>query len=75
MDLPTYEATDVDQGADDASQDTLTWSLTGADAGKFNIDNQAGGTPGQLTFKAHAGLRVSRGRGRGQRLQGDGGRQ
>jgi len=49
--LPTYAATDVDQGADNSSPDTLTWSLTGADAGKFDIGNQTGGTPGQLTFK------------------------
>ena len=50
--LPTYAATDVDKGANDSSPDTLTWSTTGADAGKFNIGNQTGGTPGQLTFKA-----------------------
>ena len=50
--LATYAATDVDQGANDASPDTLAWSVTGADAGKFNIGNQTGGTPGQLTFKA-----------------------
>ena len=49
--LATYAATDVDQGADDSSPDTLTWSVTGADAGKFNIGNQTGGTPGVLTFK------------------------
>ena len=30
---------------------TCTWSLEGADAGDFNIGNQTGGTPGQLTFK------------------------
>ena len=30
---------------------TCTWSLKGADAGDFNIGNQAEGTPGQLTFK------------------------
>ena len=50
--LATYAATDVDQGADDSSPDTLTWSATGADAGKFYIGNQTGGTPGVLTFKA-----------------------
>ena len=30
---------------------TCTWSLEGTDAGDFNIGNQTGGTPGQLTFK------------------------
>ena len=30
----------------------MTWSLSGADADQFNIGNQTGGTPGELTFKA-----------------------
>ena len=34
---------------------TCTWSLKGTDAGDFNIGNQTGGTPGQLTFKAEGG--------------------
>ena len=46
--LEDYAATDQDE--DETA--TLTWSLTGADAGKFNIGNQAGGTPSELTFKA-----------------------
>ena len=51
--LAIYTATDVDRGADDSSPDTLAWSVTGADAGKFNIGNQGGGAnPGELTFKA-----------------------
>ena len=50
--LPTYEATDVDREADNSPSDTLTWSKTGTDAGKFNIGNQTEGTPGQLTFSA-----------------------
>ena len=42
--VATYTATDVDG-------DTLVWSLTGTDASDFDIGNQAGGTPGVLTFK------------------------
>ena len=30
---------------------TCTWSLKGTDAEDFNIGNQTGSTPGQLTFK------------------------
>ena len=50
--LAIYTATDVDRTGDADTEDTLTWSLTGDDAGKFNIGNQTGGILGQLTFKA-----------------------
>ena len=43
--LATYAATEPES-------ETMTWSLTGDDAGDFNIGNQTGGTPGELTFKA-----------------------
>ena len=43
--LATYTATEPEGG-------TMSWSLSGADAGKFDIGNQTGGTPGELTFKA-----------------------
>ena len=46
--LEDYDAEDQDDG----ETATLTWSLTGADAGKFDIGNQTGGTPSELTFKA-----------------------
>ncbi len=44
-DLADYNATEPED------QD-MTWSLSGADAGTFNIGNQTGGTPSELTFKA-----------------------
>ena len=31
---------------------TVSWSLSGPDAARFDIGNQTGGTPGALTFKA-----------------------
>ncbi|MCY4575562.1 MAG: cadherin domain-containing protein [Chloroflexi bacterium] len=43
--LATYAATEPED-------EDMTWSLSGADAGTFNIGNQDGGTPGVLTFKA-----------------------
>ncbi len=43
--LATYTATEPEDQA-------MTWSLSGADAGQFNISNQTGGTPGELTFKS-----------------------
>ena len=45
--VATYVASDPE--TDDA--DDLVWSLTGTDASDFNIGNQGGGTPGELTFK------------------------
>ena len=46
-DLPTYTATDEDEG----ETDTLEWSLSGTDDSQFDISN-AVGTEGQLTFKS-----------------------
>ena len=43
--LATYTATEPES-------ETMTWSLSGADAAIFNIGNQGGATPGELTFKA-----------------------
>ena len=43
--VAAYTASDLDDG------DTLAWSLTGPDASDFNIGNQDGSTPGELTFK------------------------
>ena len=45
--MATYTASDPE--TDDAED--LVWSLAGADASDFNIGNQEGGTPGELTFK------------------------
>ena len=50
--VATYDATDPENDI------TIAWSLMGADAGKFNIGNQEGGTPGQLTFKASPDFEV-----------------
>ncbi len=43
--LATYQATEPET-------QTMSWSLSGDDAARFNIGNQDGGTPGRLTFKA-----------------------
>ena len=45
--VATYTASDPE--TTDATD--LVWSLTGTDASDFNIGNQDGGTPGELTFK------------------------
>ena len=42
--LATYAATEPEE-------EDMTWSLSGADAGQFNISNEVG-TAGQVTFKA-----------------------
>ena len=34
-----------------------TWSVAGADGGKFNISNEPDGTRGELKFKVEARLR------------------
>ena len=48
--LPTALAT---YAAREPESQAMTWSLSGADAARFNIGNQGGGaTPGELTFKA-----------------------
>ena len=38
--------------ATEPESETMTWSLSGADAARFNIGNQDEGRPGELTFKA-----------------------
>ena len=42
--LADYEATEPETQA-------MTWSLSGADAARFDIGNQTDGTPSELTFK------------------------
>ena len=64
IETPENEAIDVDSTPDEVTSPTylvtdpetttptnFEWSVTGPDAGDFNIGNQTGGTPGQLTFK------------------------
>ncbi len=48
--VSTYTA-DPEVSGTACADTACTWSLKGADAGDFNIGNQTGGTPGQLTFK------------------------
>ena len=38
--------------AEEPEAQTMSWSLSGDDAARFNIGNQDGGVAGQLTFKA-----------------------
>ena len=50
QDGATYTTADPEV-SDPACDTTCTWSLKGADAGDFEISNEAGDTLGQLTFK------------------------
>ena len=47
----TYTAADPEVSDPACAGTACTWSLKGADAGDFEIGNQADGTPGELTFK------------------------